>query len=323
MQLVRVRSQTSEVPGDACDVVTFRTVEIEFTDPISPRDILGLAVDKSIADNTVSASASEGSFQLKLSAPAVSPANQPIDVTSSLVYQGTGQVTLSGWWTPNFAFASLTDGPNLPPYGHILLCPDAEVQLRPGEPVLGTLDGGMEVTSEDPNYAYRSQYAYDGKFRLPDGSYLIYTGVGFDVGPDCTGDHVQLRTAIVIRVGLESVVEPTQPASTAADCSETLLLLDRTGLVESCSEWTPAPGQSGASQGSDASSVFIAWTYSYCRGAPFVRFKIDGDRYVFELGHFVTLPGVQPSCEPVTRTVGVAVRFTQPLDVGLMDVVVR
>jgi hypothetical protein len=181
----------------------------------------------------------------------------------------------------------------------------------------------MEVTPEDPNYAYRSQYAYDGKFRLPDGSYLIYTGVGFDVGPDCTGDHVQLRTAIVIRVGLESVVEPTQPASTAADCSETLLLLDRTGLVESCSEWTPAPGQSGASQGSDASSVFIAWTYSYCRGAPFVRFKIDGDRYVFELGHFVTLPGVQPSCEPVTRTVGVAVRFTQPLDVGLMDVVVR
>lgn len=182
----------------------------------------------------------------------------------------------------------------------------------------------MEVTPEDPNYAYRSEYAYDGKFRLPDGSYLIYTGVGFDVGPHCTGDHVQLRTAIVIRVGSAPAVEPTAAPPTAADCSETFLLLDRTGLVEACSEWTPEPGESGVSQGPDASSVFVAWTYSYCRGAPFARFEQVGDRYVFDLGHLVTLPGgPPPSCEPVTRTVGIAVRFTQPLDVSLIDVDLR
>jgi hypothetical protein len=312
------------VVDPTCDVMQARRVDISFTETIQPADIWALAVDETTSDNTLSSFDSDGGFliQLEASARGLAP-NSPLDIKSSLTYHGADPVTLSGWWQPNFAFAPLAGGPSFDSYGHLLLCPDLEADLSQYESIVGHLDGPTDLDPTDPNYEYRKEYAYDGKFRLPEGSYLIYTGVNFSVGQHCTGDNVQLRTAIVIRVGPESVVEPTEPPTTAVDCSPTFLLLEETGLVEACSTWTPEPGQSGVSQGPDASSVFVAWTYSYCRGAPFVRFKNDGDRYVFDLGHLVTLPMPPPSCEPVTRTLGIAVRFTEPLDVGLIDAVSR
>ena len=127
-------------------------------------------------------------------------ANEPINITASLTYAGLDSVTLSGWWRPDFGFVSLTGGPSLHPYGHILLCPDAEAQLSPGGGIVGQLEHPHPPAPGDPNNAYFDEYAYDGQFRLPAGTFLIFTGVGFNVGGNCSGDHVALRTGIVIHV---------------------------------------------------------------------------------------------------------------------------
>jgi hypothetical protein len=205
-----------------------------------------------------------------------------------------------------------TVAPTLPPGISSVFNPDGDrrlLQVHWGSTLCDArADFYLRTASGAPGYTFQGT-TYDGPCRLA----LVTHEVRLHLSGEINASDL---TSWWTRVGDSSSSE-----STAADCSETFLLLDRTGLVESCSEWTPAPGQSGVSQGPDASSVFVAWTYSYCRGAPFARFERDGDRYVFELGHLGTLPVTPPSCEPVTRTVGIAVRFQQPLDVGLIDAV--
>lgn len=189
--------------GEVCnDLGTVRRVELGFTELVRPADIQAFVTRESVAEDTTSNAAGVGSFDLLLAAPLGGvPANEPIDITASLTYKGSDPVTLSGSWRPDFSFVSLAGGPSLHTYGSILLCPDAEAQLSPGDSIVGQLEHPQPQVSGDPNNAYYDEYAYDGQFRLPAGTYLIFTGVAFNVGSQCSGDRVALRTAIVIRVG--------------------------------------------------------------------------------------------------------------------------
>jgi hypothetical protein len=186
------------------DVLEIRQVQVDLTNTVQPEDVFPVAIDRWMADATVSSVTSSGAFDLELAAPQVLVPNEPIDITSMLSYHGVDPVTLSGWWQPDFAFVSLTGGPSFKSYGSILLCPDGEADMSPQDGISGRLQGGTELDPGDPNYAYREEYAYDGQFRLPAGAYLVYTGVMFNVGADCSGELVRLRNAIVIEVGLGS-----------------------------------------------------------------------------------------------------------------------
>lgn len=201
LQLARQRDARFE-PATCGDVLNVRQVQIAFTVNIRPEDILAISVDRSVADGTVSNAAVDGSFDLQLAAPQAPSPNEPVGVTSRLTYHGTDPVTLSGHWRPDFVFTPLTSGPTFDPYGSLLLCPNAQVHLSADEGVSGNLQGPTALDPADPNYAYRQQYAYDGQFRLPAGAYLIYTGVGFVIGSDCSGERVHLQSAIVVEVGL-------------------------------------------------------------------------------------------------------------------------
>jgi hypothetical protein len=239
-------------------------------------------------------------------------AGDSIDVSS--VLRSEDDVTVNCLWQPIISLEQLDGDLRFSPGPFIMSCP-GERDLQSGEEFAnGFLPAVWGLLTPNP----LDPYIRDGKLYLPPGTYRFSAHSSLNVGGlDQFGQHpVRLEAAVVIHV------TPESPPSEAFDCSETVsILMDNTGLVEACSAWTPEPGQSGVSPGPDASSVFVAWTYSYCRGAPFARFEHDGDRYVFELGHLVTLPMPTPSCEPVTRTVGIAVRFKQPLDAGLIDAV--
>ena len=241
---------------------------------------------------------------------------EAIEVSSSLT--SDADVTLQCASGQHIALEQL-DGPiEFYPGPFILMCP-GPTELRGGEPTSHDFVPVWGSTEPNPLAAY----LLDDALYLPAGTYRFFVVSSFNVG-EIGGEGVRLEASTIVRVGPGPDAAPEPSQSTPPDCTGTfMLLLDRTGLVEECSSWTPTPGQSGVTQGTDASSVFVAWTYSYCRGAPYVRFEQDGTRYVFKLGHLINLPAVLPSCEPVTRTVGIAVRFRQPLDMGLIDVVTQ
>jgi hypothetical protein len=225
-----------------CDVFQMRRVEIDFTGPFQNTDVRAFAIDESTSSNTISSFGSDGGgFQLRLEAPAEGLlANSPLDVTSSLTYVYEDPVTLSGWWRPDFGFTSLTGGPSLYPYGNILMCPDSELEMSYDDSVMGRLQGPEELTPDDPNYPYRNEYAYDGQFRLPAGTYLIQTGVNFNIGPNCTGDRVDLQTSIVITVEAAETPPPAPsatPQGATFECTGAgipVTLDDDTGLVAGC-----------------------------------------------------------------------------------------
>lgn len=241
---------------------------------------------------------------------------EAVEVVSSLVSDTGAELTCP--FGPHIVLEQL-DGPLSFASGPFILMCSPTKELRPGETITSEFSANGWGYSE-PNPL--EPYVRDGKLYLPPGTYRFSSSFTFGMDILKT-EHVELAASVVIRVVPAPADGPKETSTTAVDCPPTFLLLDETGLVETCSVWTPEPGQSGVSQGPDASSVFVAWTYSYCRGAPFVWFEQAGDRYVFELGHLVTLPTVWPSCEPVTRTVGIAVRFKQPLDVSLIDLATR
>lgn len=202
-----LRIARTELNGATCnDVSTVRRVELGFTEPVGPTDIRAFVADEFAFANSNSshgsATTAEGSFDLLLVAPLNDfQANEPIDLTAELAYDGTADsVTLSGHWLPAISFQSLTGGPILYPYGSILLCPDQEVELRRGVGLQAHFTRPDSPASGDPNNAYYDQFMFDGQFRLPAGTYLISTAVSFSLGSNCTGDHVVLRTAIVIHV---------------------------------------------------------------------------------------------------------------------------
>jgi hypothetical protein len=201
LRLARQRSPQFD-PLACGDVLEIRQVRVDLTNTVQPEGVFPVEIDRWMADATVSSVTSSGAFDLQLAAPQVLVPNEPIDITSMLSYHGLDPVTLSGWWQPDFAFVSLTGGPSFTSYGSILLCPDGEADMSPQDGINGRLQGPTELDPGDPNYAYREEYAYDGQFRLPAGAYLIYTGVTFNVGADCSGELVRLRNAIVIEVGL-------------------------------------------------------------------------------------------------------------------------
>lgn len=128
-------------------------------------------------------------------------ADEPIEIQAKLTYipGQNDQVVISGFVGPEFALEQLDGELELNTGDSVLLCPEPQ-RLQGDVPLTRSFTAPSSWPPEHPDAGFFERYMYDGQLRLPSGTYRIFAQSSFSIGDGCTGEEVDLRTSVIIRV---------------------------------------------------------------------------------------------------------------------------
>jgi hypothetical protein len=196
---VDIQAAASDEPNACLDVIGTQSVLLTMNMPIPAAEVIAFKTRGTTSTDSVETSAAPFAFSLAAGA-AEYAANMPIDIAATLTYLGADPVTIAGDSTfIAFGFEQLDGHLGTTPVS-ILMC--GTLDLEPGQPLVVPFRKNGGYSNRGPDVEFYRQYFQDPELRLPQGTYRIFAGVGFNIGSgSCYDDGgYGLDGSIVIHV---------------------------------------------------------------------------------------------------------------------------